>query len=141
MEVFGLILSIVFYVSQFLLLGGYFVFLIKKNFRFSNALLLLLFLHSLVVIMVLSWALILMNGGFDVNFYLNIDYTWIIAVFVPLFIAIIISDVILQRNIEQEKNILIAVCRYLLPTFCVLTLTLGTILLYFNCNYFTYLRL
>ncbi len=141
MEVFALIISIVMYLSILTVLGFYVFFFFTKRYDYANQTLRLLFIHSLITIMILSWSLILMNGGFDVNFYLNIDYTWLLIPFGIFFIVINTIDALLQKKIQTQSSPVYIVGRFLLPGSIVLIMCACTIILYFSCHYLVYLSL
>ncbi len=103
----------------------------------------LLFLHGLVVVMALSWALIIMSGGYGVilELYVNNDYSWLVFVFIPILALIIVIDQFTKKHIEASKNTFFMIARFLLPVFVVLIISAATFLLYSNCSYFVYLSL
>jgi len=142
-HIVGLIISIFFYISLIIILGLYIYNFFFKNYKQANSILMLLFLHGLVVIMALSWALILMSGGYGVilELYVNNDYSWLIFVFVPILILIIVTDQFTKMHVEGSKNGFFLVARFLLPVFVVLIISAATFLIYSNCNYFVYLSL
>ena len=143
MHVFGLLISIFFYISLLIVLGLYIYNVFFKNYKQANKMLLILFLHGLVVVMVLSWALIIMCKGYGVIFelYINNDYSWLIFVFIPILILIIVSDQIVKRHIERSNSILYLVARFLLPMFVGVIIAAATFIMFSNCNYFVYLSL
>ena len=143
MHILGLIISILFYISLIIVLGLYVYNFIFKNYKQANGMLRILFLHGLVVIMVLSWALIIMSGGYGVilELYVNNDYSWLIFVFVPILALIIVTDQFVKRHIEKQTNVFYMIARFLLPVFVVLVISAATFLIYSNCNYFVYLTL
>ena len=91
----------------------------------------------------LSWALILMSGGYGVilELYVNNDYSWLLFVFIPILALIIIIDQFTKRHIETSKNTIFLIGRFLLPVFVVLIISAATFLIYSNCSYFVYLSL
>ena len=133
MHVFGLLISIFFYISLLIVLGLYIYNVFFKNYKQANKMLLILFLHGLVVVMVLSWALIIMCKGYGVIFEL--------FVFIPILILIIVSDQIVKRHIERSNSILYIVARFLLPMFVGIIIVAATFIMFSNCNYFVYLSL
>lgn len=139
MQILGLIISILFYLLLIVIMGVYVFFFFMKKYNYANWTIRLLFFHSLITIMVLSWALVLMNGGFDVNFYLNIDYTWLLIPFSIIFIIINTIDALLQKKIEIKQSPPYIIGRFLLPGSVVLIACLSTLILFFNCHYFVYL--
>lgn len=142
-HILGLIISIFFYISLIIILGLYVYNFIFKNYKQANSLLMILFLHGLVVIMALSWALILMSGGYGVilELYVNNDYSWLLFVFIPILALIIIIDQFTKKHIETSKNTIFLIGRFLLPVFVVLIISAATFLIYSNCSYFVYLSL
>ena len=103
----------------------------------------ILFLHGLVVVMALSWALIIMSGGYGVilELYVNNDYSWLLFVFIPILVLIIIIDQFTKKHITESSNTFFMIARFLLPVFVVLVISVATFLIYSNCNYFVYLSL
>lgn len=143
MPLFGLIISIFFYVSLILLFGLFLCAFFRKNYKFANQLLMLLFVYSMIVIMALSWALVIMNSGFNVkmSIYLNNDYTWLAFVFMALLFGVVLSDTIIKRHIEQDKHMFFVVARFILPLITVIAMTADTFILFSSCNYFKFLSL
>ena len=137
----GLILSIVFYASLFITIGMYIGFFFKRKYKYSEMLLPTVFLQALVVTMALSWTLILMNGGFDVNFYLNIDYTYLLIILIPILIALSVIDIILQKITCANMRGFKRAFRYILPGLTILVLAASTLIFYFSINYFIYLNM
>lgn len=135
----GLIVSIFIYAT---LLGLFFLYLgnaMLKKYKFSNNLLPFLFLHSLFSIMILSWALIVMNNGFAVEFSLKIDYTLLLFLIVPIFIFIELYDRKVRKLVYGKAQLFSKMYRWLLPTLTLLLFVIATVILYFNCHYYLYL--
>ena len=143
MHVLGLLISIFFYISLLIVLGLYFYNVLFKNYKQADKMLLMLFLHGLVVVMVLSWALIIMCQGFGIIFelYINNDYSWLIFIFVPILVLIIVADQIVKKHVVQSNSILFTIARFLLPMFVGLVIAAATFIMFSNCNYFVYLTL
>jgi hypothetical protein len=142
-HILGLIISIFFYISLIIILGLYVYNFVFKNYKQANSLLMILFLHGLVVVMALSWALIIMSGGYGVilELYVNNDYSWLLFVFIPILALIIVVDQFTKRHIPENTNKFFIVARFLLPVFAVLVISVATFLIYSNCSYFVYLSL
>ena len=141
MMILGLILTIVFYASLFITIGMYIGFFFRKKYKYSEMLLPTIFLQSLVVNMALSWTLILMNGGFDVNFYLNIDYTYLLIILIPILIVLSVMDIRLQRITYTNTRGFKRAFRYILPGLTILIFASATLIFYFSINYFIYLNM
>lgn len=135
----GLIVSIFIYVT---LLGLFFLYIgnaMFKKYKFCNNLLPFLFLHSLFSIMILSWALIVMNNGFDIEFGLKMDYTILLFLLVPMIIVVELYDRGVRKNIYGKARLVSKTYRWLLPTFTLLLFAVATVVLYFNCHYYFHL--
>lgn len=140
-RVFALVLAIIFFSSLLVTIGMYLYFYFKKSYAYANMLMPTLFLQSLIVLMSLSWILIMMNEGFDVNFYLNIDYTILAFSVAPVLIILLILDIMLQRKSRASEPIYKRVFRYILPTLTILVLLGCSLVFYFDINYFIYLNM
>lgn len=143
MAVFGLIFSALIYASLVALLIFIIIIFLKKMYTLSYQLMMVLFLHSLVTIMALSWGIVIMSGGFrvSVDLYVNNDYTWLLFFFLGILFIIVSMDIIMKKHIKEETNIILAVSRYLLPIFNIIAISTATFLFYSSCNYFNFLTL
>ncbi|MGM9969533.1 MAG: hypothetical protein ACI35S_03950 [Anaeroplasma sp.] len=135
----GLFVSIFFYFSEIAIIALYYFLILTKKYEKANIASMIYFLHSLIVVMILSWALILMNGGFNVNFYLNINYNWLIALFVIFMIGSIVSNYLIKKNLTPNISITAKISAFLLPLFNIILFIASTTIFFFNCNYFFYL--
>ena len=136
----GYILSAVFFGSLILLMLFYLISCFTKKTLLANNLILLLFLHSLLVIAVESWCLIIMYQGFDIIFALNVDYTMIFVFAIPVFIAIEVVDFLIRRKIEFNDYRLYSFFRTLLPTLTSLMITIAFGIFYFSTYTFMLLK-
>ena len=136
----GFILSIIFFALSVLLFIGYIVlFAMKKNAvleRFIN----LIFLTHMVIIMCLSWSLILMNGGFDVRLSLGMDYSYVVFIAAPVIIVYEVLDTIQRRLIQKSTFWYKNIVRYLLPVLTGILFFACSLIFYFTCNYFIFLK-
>ena len=137
----GFIINIVLYVIPILAFVLYFLlFFLKKNAlleRFIN----IIFLAFLIVIMGLSWSLIIMNQGFDVHLFIHIDYSYVIVIALPIMILYEVLDTLQRKKVEKSDKWYVNIRRYLLPILTGVLFFIITLVFYFNCNYFSYLRL
>lgn len=138
---FGFSLNIILYALAVLLFVLYVIlFFIKKNAlleRFVN----LIFLAMLVFIMGLSWSLVIMNEGFNVYLYIHIDYSYVLVIALPVIVVYEVLDVFQRKKIHKSEKWYINIRRYLLPVLTGILFFVITIIFYFNCNYFGYLKL
>lgn len=135
----GLIVSVFIYLT---LLGLFFLYIgnaMFKKYKFSNNLLPFLFLHSLFTILILSWGLIVMNNGFDIEFNLKIDYTILLFLVVPIFIVVEFYDRKVRKDLFNAEQRVNKLYRWILPTLTLLLFVVSSVILYFNCNYYFYL--
>ena len=100
----GFILSSVFFGSVMIMLLFYLYFCFMRKTNKANNILLLIFLHALFTIMVESWSLILMNGGYNIIFALKIDYSIVLYFAIPLLIIVEIEDFILRKKIIKSEE-------------------------------------
>lgn len=137
---FGFILSIIFFTLSVLLFIGYIVlFSLKKNAileRFIN----LIFLTHMVIIMCLSWSLILMNGGFDVRVQLDMDYSYVLFIAAPVIVVYEVLDTIQRKIIIRSQYWYKNLVRYLLPVLTGILFFACSLIFYFTCNYFIFLK-
>ena len=136
----GFSLSTIFFVSLMLMLVFYIVISIMKKTMLANNLILLIFLHSLLVIAVESWCLIIMYQGFDIIFALNVDYSWIFVFAIPVFIVVEVIDFMVRRKIQFNDYKLYSFFRTLLPTLTSLMITVAFGIYYFSIYTFILLK-
>lgn len=132
----GYILSSVFFGSVIIMLLGYLFLCFKRKTSASNNLLLLIFLHSFFTIMVESWSLVLMNGGYDIIFALKIDYTIVLYFAIPLLIFVEVEDAILRKRIIRSEYGVYNFFRFLLPTLTMLLIVAAFGIYFFSTHYF-----
>ncbi len=137
----GFILSIIAFTTVTLQFVGYIIlFFMKKNAileRFTQ----LMFLLSLVCVMVLSWSLVIMNEGYNVNLYISIDYGYVLIMALPVLITYEVLDALQRRVIKKSDKWYNNVLRYLLPMLTGIVFFVCCLVFFFNCNYFSYLLL
>lgn len=138
MQIFGLILSILFFVLLISLLGFYVFLVIKKKVNFANLVGKLLFLLSLLTLTAESWSLIMIAGGFQVYLKMGIDYSYTLFIIVPVTIILIVSNLIIKRKIKLESK-LEEVGFFLLPPLTILAFGASTIVLFININYYSFI--
>ena len=100
----------------------------------------LLFLFSMIALMVESWALVIMNNGFNFNFNIGIivEYYFSIILVVPLVAILAYSSIIIRKNSTLELGKMEKVGNYMLLPFTIIAVSAATVLLFFNINYFVY---
>ena len=140
MLVLGLILTIILYSLLLSFIIFYFVLIIKKKYTLADMLEKILFLFSLIALMVESWALVLMNNGFNFNFNIGIivEYYFSIILVVPLIAILAYSSIIIRKNSTLELGKMSRVGNYMLLPFTIIAVSAATVLLFFNINYFVY---
>lgn len=138
---FGFILNILFYTISVLFVIGYCVlFFLKKNAILENFIL-IIFLASLVVIMGLSWSLVIMNQGFNVYLYIRCDYSYVLLIALPVVILYEVLDTFQRKKIQKSVHWYNNVKRYLLPVLTGILFFISTLVFYFNCHYYMFLKL
>ena len=140
MLVLGLVLTIILYFLLLSFIIFYFILIIKKKYNIADMLEKVLFLFSLVTLMVESWALVLMNNGFNFNFNIAIivEYYFSIILIVPLVGMLAYSSIIIRKNSTLELGKMSRVGNYMVLPFTILAVAAATVLLFFNINYFVY---
>ena len=137
---FGFTLNIILYaITVSFFIGYILLFALKKNAileRFIN----LLFLGLLVMIMGLSWTLVMMNEGFNVYLYIHIDYSYVLIIALPVIILYEVLDIFQRKKINKSDKWYVNLRRYLLPILSGILFFAITIIFYFNCNYFSFLK-
>ncbi len=132
----GFILSSVFFGSVMIMLLFYLYFCFMRKTNKANNLLLLIFLHALFTIMVESWSLILMNGGYNIIFALKIDYSIVLYFALPLLIIVEIEDYILRKKVVKSEYGVYNFFRFLLPTLTMLLIVGAFGIYFFSTHYF-----
>ncbi len=135
----GFILSSVFFGSVILMLLYYLYLCFRRKTSRANNLILLIFLHSFFTIMVESWSLVLMNGGYDIIFALKIDYSIILYFAIPLLLIVEIEDTMLRKKIIKSEYGVYNFFRFLLPTLTMLLIVGAFGIYFFSAHYFVLL--
>ena len=135
----GYVLSSFFFISVMILLLYYLFLCFRRKTSKANNLLLIIFLHSFFTIMVESWSLVLMNGGYDIIFALKIDYTIVLYFAIPLLIIVEIEDAILRKKVIRSEYGVYNFFRFLLPTLTMLLIVLAFGIYFFSTHYFVLL--
>ncbi len=120
-------------------LALYPILFFKKKYPQADKTLVILFLVGMFTIMILSWLLIIMNGGFNINFYINIEFGWLLFIVVPILLLILLIDYFLRKKIKFYANMFGRVARFLLPTISVGLFVMNITIYYFSIYYFIYL--
>lgn len=137
----GFTLNILFYAIVILFFVGYIVLFILKKNAILESFINLIFLASLVVIMGLSWSLVIMNSGFNVYLFIHVDYSYVLIIALPVVIVYEVLDFFQRKSIQKSVHWYNNVKRYLLPVLTGVLFFVSTLVFYFNCNYFTYLKI
>ena len=135
MSVFGFILTLFAYIALSLLLGFYFFLIIMRKFNFANYISKFLFLASFLAIAIESWALIMINGGFNVYLKLRVDFSFAFIIIAVVSLAIFISGFLIQKRARLE-SIFDRIAGLLLPALIVVGFGAATIILFYNIVYF-----
>lgn len=139
MSVFSFIMiniAIIIYLIPLLL---YFIQFFKRKYSNCDKMLRLFFIEGMITLMLLSWLLIIMNNGFNINFFLNIDFGYLLILIIPAFIFIEVIDYLLRKQIKYYYNTLAIIARFLLPTICIVLFIINLFIYYFSIHYFIYL--
>lgn len=139
MQYFGFIMSSIMYLTVICIMLVYIFSAIRGKYKFANNVLPLVFLHFLFSVMILSWALILMNGGFDIVFSLKLDYTILSFLIIPMLFIVLILDKSVRKKGFVAKNKLAALSRFILPGLTIILFSGLTLIYYFSCHYFVFL--
>lgn len=135
----GLIVSIFIFSSLFLLLVLYFISAFRKKYDLANILFPYTFLHAIFTLLILYWSLVVMNRSFNIVYSLNINYNYTLFFIIPIMVLIGVCDFFVRRNLVYKSNVF-KFFRFLLPLAVIILYTLCTILFFFNCNYFCFLK-
>lgn len=138
MELFGLIIGIFIYVSLLFMIFIYLITAVKRNYEFSNTILLFTFIHSIIVNFIILCAQLIMNRGTLYLFMIQLDYTKLLIIFIPMLLLVEFIDIGVRKNIEH-KNLFNKLFRYMLPTVMLIIFCISTILLYYLVNNYVYL--
>ena len=105
MRIFGLTLIVIAYILIFVSLITYIVFYFLKKYRACIVFEKITFLIAIFSTAVESWALVLMNKGFDFNLEadLDIDYSYGLIIIIPCFIILIVFSRLIHKYKESEK--------------------------------------
>lgn len=139
-----LIFNIILFSLTILTLFAILLCFVLKKFKYAGYALHLAFLVVLLTIMIMSWNIIFMNGGFNVNFSATpkFSYDWIIIMALCYMIFFAITHVILVKKMHfQDKNSLISAARYLLPASLTIFYSLATIVFWFSVNCYCNLKI
>lgn len=139
-----LVLSIIFFAISILSLISIIIFLILRRYKICGFLMHASIVVTLLSIMIMSWDIILMNKGFNVDFNVapKFNYDWIVfASVIYLFIFILVHYILSRKRIFQEKNPWIRILGYVLPAALTAFYSLASIIFWFNVNYFYYLQM
>ena len=136
----GLTITIIIYVLLVASIILYFVFVMMKKYKYCDMLEKIAFFHALFALMIESWALILMNEGFNINFNIEISVNMYIsiALLVPLIALLVVSNIIYRKKYSVELNRLGRIGNYMILPSTIFALLAATLILFFNINYFTY---
>ena len=135
----GYILSSFFFLTVVTMLLFYLFLCFRRKTKKANNLILLIFLHSFFTIMVESWSLVLMNGGYNIIFALKIDYSIILYFALPLLLFVEIEDFILRRKITKSEYGVYNFFRFLLPTLTMFLIVIAFGIFFFTTHYFLFL--
>ena len=136
----GLTLTIISYVLMIVAMAIYFVIVFKKKYSIAEMCEKLLFLFSFFVLMIESWALVLMNGGFNFNFNIGvkIDYLFSLLIIIPAICLLSFSSIMIKKNNNVEFGAIGKLGNYLLLPFTIVGIGMATVVFIFNLNYFIY---
>jgi hypothetical protein len=81
-----------------------------------------------------------MNGGFDVRLSLGMDYSYVVFIAAPVIIVYEVLDTIQRRIIVKSEIWYKNVVRYLLPVLTGILFFACSLIFYFTCNYFIFLK-
>lgn len=135
----GFILQHISILIYLLTLVIYILFYFKKEYFKSDNILKVFLLEGIITVMLLSYSLIIMNKSFDINFYINVEFSYLLFIIVPLFIFIEILDYFLRKRLNELVNMKMKLFRYLLPTLCIVLLIINLVIYYFSIHYFIFL--
>ncbi len=135
----GYALSSFFFLTVIIMLLFYLFLCFRRKTKKANNLILLIFLHSFFTIMVESWSLVLMNGGYNIIFALKIDYSIILYFALPLLLFVEIEDFILRRSVTKSEYGVYNFFRFLLPTLTMFLIVIAFGIFFFTTHYFLFL--
>lgn len=137
--VISVILCILIYLALIVLISSYVFSICLKNYKFASKFEFMIFIYGLISTMTLSWLLVLMNKGFNINYYLSVDYTWLIFLFIAALIFFIVTNQISRRRYKVDMNLFESLCKAILPAINTILFSVTTVIFYFGCYYFTYI--
>ena len=135
---FGFILSIIVYFILIAVFGVYSFFVITKKYKYAIYFEAITFFAALLATKILSWSLIMMNGGFNVNLSLNITFIPLYII-VPIFLGLLIWYNIVLREKKDNESILAKLGNYFLPPLTLVAIFFSTLVLIYNFTYFVYI--
>lgn len=135
----GLTVSIFIFATIILFLIAYIAAVIFHHPRFAAGLMPYMFIHLLFSVFILSWALVVMNQGFDIILGIRIDYTVLFFIILPLIPMIFIPN----HYIRKEKYVINSrpkkIYRALLPLGIFVLFSIAIVIFFFTCHYFVFL--
>lgn len=139
MEIFSFIIINLATILYLIPLIAYFIQFFRNKYFTSDKMLRMFFIQGMITLMILSWLLIIMNNGFNINFYLNIEFEWLLIIIIPIFILVEFIDYLLRKHIKYYYNTFAIIARFLLPTICIVLFIMNLFVYYFSIHYFIYL--
>lgn len=135
----GFGISIFMYITIFIFLLIYIAAVIFKQNRFAAGLMPYMFIHLFVCIFILSWALVVMNQGFDIILGIKIDYTMLFFIILPLIPMIFIPNHYIRKEKFVINDTIKKIYRALLPLGISILISLASLVFFFTCHYFVFL--
>ena len=139
MSTFLMIVMIFVYLSLIVIISSYVFSIFLKNYKYAKRFEYLIFVGGLVVAMILSWSLVIMNKGYNINYYITKDYNWIIILYIAMMIFFIVTNQIERRKSNIKLHIVESIAKQILPAVNSIIFAFTTFVFYFGCHYFTYL--
>lgn len=142
MRILGLCIITISYILIFVSLITYLVFYLLKRYKASVILEKVTFLCAVLSCAIESWALVLMNKGFDFNLdaELDVDYSYGLLLIVPSFILLIVLSRLINKY-KNSNNLYFKIGDYLLPIVTTIGIAFSTFVLFFSYGYyFNYLK-
>ncbi|MCR5349448.1 MAG: hypothetical protein K6E20_00495 [Acholeplasmatales bacterium] len=140
MRIFGLCIVTISYILIFITLILYLVLYCMKKYRAAVIFEKIVFLASVFSCAIESWALVLMNKGFDFNMDadLEVDYSYGLLLIVPAFILLIVLSRLINK-FKNSNNLYFKIGDYLLPVVTSIAVAFSTFVLFFAYGYYDYL--
>ncbi len=137
---FGLALTIILYAVLIFSVGFYFGLILKKKYEICDLVEKIVFFISFLVVMVESWALVLMNDGFNINFNLKISLSYYLSIIIiiPIVSILVYCNKLLKKKREVKLGGIGLVGNYMILPFTILGVVMATLILFLNINYFVY---